>query len=80
MLYEVITDFLLGYTDLYMKTDAASLAANGGASDKIQTLNAAPTKLEASTSISEERLISQFLRLNYNYDLKYLVSLRNNFV
>jgi len=68
-------DFLLGYTDLYMKTDAASLAANGGASDKIQTLNAAPTKLEASTSISEERLISQFLRLNYNYDLKYLVSL-----
>ncbi|RAV29546.1 SusC/RagA family TonB-linked outer membrane protein [Sinomicrobium soli] len=67
-------DFLLGFTDLYMKTDNAALAANGGATDNIPTLNAAPTKQDASTSLTKERLVSQFFRLNYNYDLKYLFS------
>lgn len=67
-------DFLLGFTDLHLKTDEASLAGYGGATDKITTLNAASVKTEASTSRSEERLISHFARVNYNYDLKYMLS------
>lgn len=67
-------DFLLGFTDLHLTSDDASLAGNGGASDKISTLNGSPVKTEASTSRSEERLISHFARINYNYDLKYLFS------
>lgn len=67
-------DFLLGITDLYLKSDNAALAGNGGSTDKIPTLNGAPVKTEASTIRTAERLISQFARVNYNYDLKYLLS------
>lgn len=67
-------DFLLGMTDLSLKSDNAGLAAYGGATDKVPTLNGAPSKTGASTERSEERLISHFARINYDFDTKYLLS------
>lgn len=67
-------DFLLGMTDLALRSDNAGLAGYGGATDKVPTLNGAPTKTEANTQRSEERLISHFARINYDFDKKYMLS------
>ncbi len=67
-------DFLLGYSDINFNTNNASMEATGGSTDNVTTLNAEPTLVEATTTMSEERLISQFTRLNYDYDKKYLLS------
>ncbi|MEH6681486.1 MAG: TonB-dependent receptor [Sediminicola sp.] len=65
---------LLGYTNLYLETDNMFGRAFGASTDAIPTLNAAPNKEDVSTFRSDEKLISQFGRLFYNYDYKYLLS------
>ena len=65
---------LIGYTDLYLADDNVNVQGRGAATDNIPTLNAAPEPTRAFTFRSEERLISQFARLNYNFDYKYLLS------
>lgn len=46
----------------------------GGSSDKISTLNAAPTPSEATSTKTEQVLIGNFARVAYDYDKKYLFS------
>ncbi len=49
--------------------------AEGASSDLIMTLNAAPLKLDASTSRSEDMLIGSFGRVTYDFNKKYLLGL-----
>ena len=49
--------------------------AEGASSDLIQTLNAAPLKLEATTSRSEDLLMGTFGRVTYDFSKKYLLGL-----
>lgn len=60
----------------YIKTNVKTLtaAAQGATSDKIQTLNAAPEKTNATTTKTEEVLASIFAKVSYNYKNKYLLS------
>lgn len=60
----------------YMNTQIKSLtaAAQGASSDKIETLNAAPEKTNATTNKTEEVLASVFAKISYNYKNKYLLS------
>lgn len=61
---------LITYEDLNTEAEA-----QGGSTDKIQTLNAAPEKLEAYTYRTDEALLGYFARLTYDYNKKYLASL-----
>jgi TonB-linked SusC/RagA family outer membrane protein len=63
-----------GYSYLSMNFKDVSAAAMGANTDKIQTLNAAPIKTEATSEIHEEALIGYFGRLSYDYKKKYLIS------
>ncbi|MCG8306647.1 MAG: TonB-dependent receptor [Cytophagales bacterium] len=65
---------LVGYTNLYIKDDNLFASAFGASTDNIPTLNAAPNKTESTTFLADERLISQFARVFYNYDYRYLFS------
>ncbi|MCU0377733.1 MAG: SusC/RagA family TonB-linked outer membrane protein, partial [Bacteroidales bacterium] len=65
---------LAGYSNLYMGGYNASASAYGAATDNIPTLNAAPTPSSASSSEGEELLISQFGRVLYDFEDKYLLS------
>lgn len=60
----------------YINTNIKSLtaAAQGASSDKIETLNAAPEKTNATTTKTEEVLTSVFAKATYNYQNKYLLS------
>jgi len=49
--------------------------AEGASSDLIMTLNAAPLKLDATTSRSEDLLMGMFGRLTYDFSKKYLLGL-----
>ncbi|WP_080903232.1 TonB-dependent receptor [Parabacteroides sp. Marseille-P3160] len=68
---------LSGFVGLsYMNTKVKTLdaAAQGASSDKIETLNAAPEKTNASTTKTEEVLASVFAKVSYDYNNKYLLS------
>ena len=54
--------------------------AEGASSDLIMTLNAAPLKIDASTSRSEDMLVGSFGRVTYDFSKKYLlgISLRRD--
>lgn len=60
----------------YRSDDRKSLSASarGAISDKVLTLNVAPEKTQATTSLSEDILISFFGRVMYDYDMKYIFS------
>ena len=60
------------YLDIYDKDLLAE--AMGASTNKIQTLNAAPVKTEASSEVHEETLIGYFGRLSYDFNKKYLFS------
>lgn len=70
-------DFMVGYN--YTYTDAFDLTVTGygGTSDKIETLNGVSTidKDKTSSFQSYKKMSSYFGRVNYNYDMKYLLSL-----
>lgn len=65
---------LLGMSYMNTRVKSLTAAAQGASSDKIETLNAAPEKTNATTSKTEEVLVSLFGRINYNYKNKYLFS------
>lgn len=65
---------LFGVSYINTKTKSLTASAQGGSSDKIETLNAAPEKTDATTSKTEEVLASVFARASYNYKNKYLLS------
>lgn len=60
------------YRGVYNKS--LSAAAQLAVSDKVHTLNVAPEKTGASTSMSEEVLLGMFGRISYDYRQKYLFS------
>ncbi|MFV0589882.1 MAG: SusC/RagA family TonB-linked outer membrane protein [Draconibacterium sp.] len=65
---------VVGGSEITYDNLAAIAEAEGGSTDKIQTLNAAPTKTEAYTYRSEEVLLGFFGRLTYDYNKKYMAS------
>lgn len=65
---------LLGLSYMNTQIKALTAAAQGASSDKIETLNAAPEKTDATTTKTEEVLASVFAKVSYNYANKYLVS------
>ncbi len=65
--------FMAGVSDLFISTRDLSLRADGGATDIIPTLNAAPNKINASSVKTEESLIGMFGRIGYIYEGRYLL-------
>lgn len=65
---------LLGGSYINTNIKTLTAAAQGASSDKIETLNAAPEKTNASTTKTEEVLASVFAKVSYNYKNKYLLS------
>lgn len=65
---------LAGMTYRGVNNKSLSAEARGAASDKVMTLNVAPEKIEASTSLSDDVLIGMFGRITYDYQKKYLFS------
>lgn len=63
-----------GYSYLNFNFKDVLAKAWGASTDKIQTLNAAPTKVDASSEKHEDVLIGYFGRLNYDFNKKYLIS------
>ncbi len=57
------------------RTTASQTAANGFPSDAYQKLSAGATKTTASSSSTENSLLSYFLRANYKFNDKYLLAL-----
>ncbi len=65
---------LLGASYMNTNVKALTASAQGASSDKIETLNAAPEKTNATTTKTEEVLASVFAKASYNYQNKYLLS------
>jgi len=63
-----------GYSYVDQKSKRYSASAEGGNSDKITTLNGAPTKTAGSSIIEKQALIGFFSRLNYDYQKKYMLT------
>lgn len=64
-----------GYSFMEQKSKRYAAAAEGGNSDKITTLNGAPTKTAASSVVEEQALIGFYSRASYDYEKKYLLTL-----
>jgi len=64
-----------GISQIHVTDLDSQSEAEGASTDLIQTLNAAPLKLEASTSRSEDLLLGMFGRLTYDFSKKYLLGL-----
>ena len=63
-----------GYSYLDRTFKDVNAEAEGASTDKIQTLNAAPTKTAASSEIHRETLLGYFGRLTYDFQKKYFIS------
>lgn len=70
-------DFMLGYNYTYRDGFDLTLNGYGGTSDKIETINGVATIDESKTTSSQsyKKMNSFFGRINYNYDMKYLLTL-----
>lgn len=66
--------YLVGSEFFDQQSFALSAAGRRSATDDIYTLNAATERTSISSGISENRMLSFFGRLNYDYDGKYLLS------
>lgn len=64
-----------GYSYMDQMSKRYSASAEGGNSDKITTLNGAPTKTGASSIIEEQALLGFFSRASYDYQKKYMLTL-----
>lgn len=64
---------MAGYSYQKYKNKYLNASAQDASSDKIPTLNAGPTKTEATTTLNEEVLIGYFGRLLYDYQKKYML-------
>ena len=65
---------IAGISHLFSQDKSAEARAEGGATDLIWTLNAAPILTRASSTMQDEALIGLFSRITYDYDNKYLFS------
>jgi len=65
---------LAGITRQESKMESSSMQKQGFPDDKVQTLNAGATVINASTNASEWTLQSYLLRMTYAFDNKYLFS------
>ena len=63
-----------GYSYLDLTFKDVNAEAEGASTDKIQTLNAAPTKTDASSEIHEETLLGYFGRVTLDFRKKYFIS------
>ena len=65
----------------YLGRDAATLVANGrgAATDYVITLNADPTPVSVSSSLSQFRIMSFLYGINYDYKQKYLLTLNGRY-
>jgi len=63
-----------GYSYLSLNFKDVSATASGASTDKIETLNAAPIKTDATSQIHDDVLIGYFGRVSYDYKKRYLVS------
>ncbi len=70
-------DLLLGYSAQHYKEETCSMNGSGYPDNEVQALSAATTiTCDAdNTGNSEWSLISEFVRLNYNYQRRYIASL-----
>lgn len=70
-------DFMAGYNHTYTDGFDLTLQGYGGTSDKIETINGVSTIDPDATTSSQsyKKMSSYFGRINYNYDMKYLLSL-----
>ncbi|WP_154955797.1 SusC/RagA family TonB-linked outer membrane protein [Muribaculum intestinale] len=70
-------DFMVGYTHTYTDGFDSTLQGMNGTSDKIETINGVGELNLSNTSTvqSYKKMSSYFGRINYNYDMKYLLSL-----
>lgn len=70
-------DFMLGYNHTYTDGFDSTIQGMGGTSDKIETINGVGEidLSKTSTVQSYKKMSSYFGRINYNYDMKYLLSL-----
>ena len=64
-----------GYSYMEQMSKRYNAAAEGGNSDKVSTLNGAPTKTAASSIIENQALIGFFSRATYDYQKKYMLTL-----
>ena len=64
-----------GYSYMNTVSKRYNAAAEGGNSDKISTLNGAPTKTAASSMIENQTLIGYYSRVTYDYQKKYMVTM-----
>ncbi|MDE7443380.1 MAG: SusC/RagA family TonB-linked outer membrane protein, partial [Muribaculaceae bacterium] len=68
-------DFMLGYNHIYEMVFRMSGSGYGGTSDYIETLNGiASESAKVNTTETYKKMSSYFGRVNYNYDMKYLLS------
>lgn len=64
-----------GYSYMTQNSKRYSASAEGGNSDKVTTLNGAPTKTGASSIIEKQALIGFFSRATYDYQKKYMLTM-----
>lgn len=69
-------DFMAGYNYIYTDAFDSTVQGYGGTSDKIETINGVSTidQDKTTTVQSFKKMSSYFGRINYNYDMKYLLS------
>ncbi|MCD8185566.1 MAG: SusC/RagA family TonB-linked outer membrane protein, partial [Rikenellaceae bacterium] len=65
---------MAGYSYQASNVKSVRAAASGANSDKIGTLNAAPTVTEATSQIEEQVMIGYFGRLTYDFRRKYMLT------
>ncbi len=63
-----------GLSHLLSEDKSSRARAEGGATDLIRTLNAAPVYTAATSEMQDEALIGMFSRVTYDYAKKYLFS------
>ena len=73
-------NIVAGISQLYIEDMDSRAEAEGASTDLVQTLNAAPLKLDASSYRTSEALVGMFGRITYDFKKKYLlgVSLRRD--
>lgn len=68
-------DARAGFSYFNRRSSGLSASGRGASTDLIPTLNASGEATAVSSSISDQVIMGYFAAANYNYDLKYLLSL-----
>jgi TonB-linked SusC/RagA family outer membrane protein len=68
-----------GFTYYGRDTTTLNASGRGAATDNIITLNASPTPVSVSSSLSQRNIISFLYGVNYDYQQKYLLTLNGRY-